>query len=124
MSIQEYQCFEEASHHLIQQHKCSFGVLSQQNENAEQQVDSENEFEAPSLKRTRTMRDYLTPKQSLAEIVTCLAIDGASINFITNNSFIRESIAMYGYKLPTRRADVMSLVHADFEDKKESFDLS
>ncbi|KAG5682939.1 hypothetical protein PVAND_012257 [Polypedilum vanderplanki] len=58
-------------------------------------------------------------KQTLNEIISDLATDGASIRFITRNSFIRRAIKKEGFNLPVNERDVMKLLIEDFEQKIE-----
>lgn len=77
---------------------------------------ADNEASLP-VKKNKTILDY-TEKQTLKEIVSCLAIDGISIRAITRNKYIRDSIHRDGFHLPANESDVMKLLHEDYEDKK------
>ena len=86
---------------------------------AEAGTSKEVQEDQPVAKKSRTVTDFLTPKQSLPEIISEMAIDGASIRFITKNKFIRDSVTARGFKLPASENSVMKLVHEDYVDKKE-----
>lgn len=73
----------------------------------------------PVAKKPRTVADFLVPKQNLPEMISEMAIDGASIRFITRNKFIRDSMTARGFKLPNSENGVMKLVHEDYDDKKK-----
>jgi len=72
-----------------------------------------------SIKKSRTIMDFLK-RSSLEEIISKLAaVDGISIRAITRSEFIRESISNRGYKLPKNETDVMQLIHDHFKAMKE-----
>lgn len=74
----------------------------------------------PAEKKRKTITDYYnqTGQETIEECVSCLAIDFVSINFITNNPFIRSSFRAKGMKLPKNPSDVMNLVHKDATNKR------
>lgn len=71
-------------------------------------------------KKTANILDFVrSKKKCLEEIVSRLAaIDGFSINGITNSSFIRNSFQQQGLLLPRNKSRVMSLIHAFYEKAK------
>lgn len=72
-----------------------------------------------SIKKPRTIMDFVK-RSSLEEIISKLAaVDGISIRAITRSEFIRESISNRGYKLPKNETDVMQLIHDHFKVMKE-----
>jgi hypothetical protein len=72
----------------------------------------------PAANKFKTVADFLVPKQNLPEIVSEMAINGASIRFITRTKFIRDSVAARGFKLPANESGVMKLLLQDYDDKK------
>ncbi|KAG5683994.1 hypothetical protein PVAND_013247 [Polypedilum vanderplanki] len=83
----------------------------------EQKKDKNNHEVQSSRQKFKTMDKFLV-KQTLNEIISDLATDGASIRFITRNSFIRRAIKKEGFNLPVNERDVMKLLIEDFEQKK------
>lgn len=72
-----------------------------------------------SKKQTNIFNFMKVKRSSLEEIISKLAaMDGISINSITNSSFIRESLQQQGYSLPRNNSRVMDLIHAFYDNAK------
>ena len=85
------------------------------------QDENEKFQEEPTPKKSKTIFDFIIPKKGLQDIVAQLAaVDGISIRAITRSQFIRESILKaFGKHLPKNETDVMTLIHENFEIKKQ-----
>ena len=72
-----------------------------------------------NVKLQPKLTEFLNKKQSLAEIVSRLAaVDGFTINGITNSIFIRQSLHDRGYLLPKGKTNVMKLINEFYEVAK------
>lgn len=72
-----------------------------------------------SKKQTKILNFMKVKRKSLEEIISKLAaMDGFSINSLTNSSFIRESLQQQGYSLPKNNSRVMDLIHTFYDNAK------
>ena len=66
-----------------------------------------------------TLTNLFKPKETLQEIVSKLAaVDGMSINTITNSRFIRSALADKGFTLPKNHSHVMNLIYSEHQLRK------
>ncbi|KAG5674250.1 hypothetical protein PVAND_004230 [Polypedilum vanderplanki] len=90
-------------------HLKTHGIIIEKEKQPEEEV-------AP--KKIKTITDFFQ-KTSLKEIVSDLATDGISIRAIKINNNIRKSIQRDGFKLPANESDVIKLLIADYNKKRE-----
>lgn len=67
-----------------------------------------------------SIKQFLQPNQSMEEIVSRMAaLDGITINAITESSFIRESLQKRGFNLPKNVSSVKKLILSYFDTAKK-----